>query len=94
MSDSHPNNCGSGCDDGEDPKQIMKFVPLELVRQAQVSFDVLDLGLSIDANTWPSNLIYNPELLQSNDMFIYVLCVYGARYKRSTSINSTFNIKI
>lgn len=55
-------------------KQIINYIPLDIVRDNKVFFDVRDLGLTINAENWPSNLIYNPDLLQSDDMFYEQFC--------------------
>lgn len=55
-------------------KQILSYIPIDIVKNNQVSFEVRDLGLIINADNWPSNLIYNPDLLQSDDMFYEQFC--------------------
>jgi hypothetical protein len=52
----------------------MKFNPKELCHSYKVTFTIEDLNLTIDTNNWPDNLIYNPNLIESDDMFYEEFC--------------------
>lgn len=55
-------------------KQFLSYIPLEIVQHNRVSFEVKDLNIIVDANTWPSNLTYNPNLIETEDMFYEQFC--------------------
>lgn len=55
-------------------RQIISFIPIEVVRNTGVTFDVQGLGIIISSENWPSNLIFNPDLHESDDMFYEVIC--------------------
>ncbi len=48
---------------------ILRFDPRELIEKEKVFFDVADLGLIVDAQRWPDNLVLNKGLIFSDDMF-------------------------
>jgi hypothetical protein len=47
----------------------MQFIPIEIVKENNVSFFVADLGLSITNENWPENLVYNQELKIGDETF-------------------------
>lgn len=60
--------------DYEKQKPFISWNPQEFVERHRLQYHITDLNLIIGEKNWPANLILNPELKYSEDMFYEQLC--------------------
>jgi hypothetical protein len=60
--------------DYEKQEPFISWNPRDLIEKHKVQFHIPDLDLIIDATNWPENLILNPELRYSEEMFYEQFC--------------------